>query len=242
VAIDFGCPSGRSRLAVVLCRPENPENIGLAARAMKNTGFPLLRIVGHGKMPARAGKTAVHAVDILAGTRFFPRLEEAVADLSLVFAATAKDRKIGGRLTLAEAVSAMALAPAESRIGIVFGNERTGLTAAELRRANFVFGIPQAARQPSFNLAAAVLLTLHALFTAAAPAEGTAPAPRAPALPRSEQEAVIRLILTNLEKKRFIHGTNRDHVTSLLFDLLGRLQMTDKDRRLLLALFSKGVD
>lgn len=35
---------------------------------------------------------------------------------------------------------------------------------------------------------------------------------------------------------------SKDHVAEMIHDLLGRLAMSSKDRRLLLALFSKGVD
>jgi tRNA/rRNA methyltransferase len=34
------------KFAVILVGPKNPENIGLVARNMKNTGFEELRLVG----------------------------------------------------------------------------------------------------------------------------------------------------------------------------------------------------
>jgi tRNA/rRNA methyltransferase len=226
------------RFVVILARPENAENIGLAARAMKNTGFAHLRVVRNGRLPSKAAKTAVHAEDVLAAARVVPSLDAALADRQVVFAATAKARSAVGRLSLDEAVRAMLAFPAGTRIGLLFGNERTGLTAAELRRANFAFTIPQAGRQPSYNLAAAVLLTLFAIFTS-----GPVPAPgRAEPLPRRDQDETIGLILRKLEEKGFIHGGNREHVAGLVHDLLGRLTMAEKDRRLLLALFTKGVD
>ncbi len=224
--------------AVILARPESPENMGLAARAMKNTGFSDLRVVKKGRLPFQAAKTAVHAGDILAGAKVVPDLEAAVADCRIVFAATAKPRAAVGLLSLAEAIANMAAYPPGTRIGLLFGNERTGLTAAELRRANFVFTIPQAGRQPSYNLAAAVLLTLYAIFTAGPAAAPARPEP----ISRLEQDETIALILRRLEEKKFVHGGNREHVAGLVHDLLGRLAMTEKDRRLLLALFTKGVD
>jgi tRNA/rRNA methyltransferase len=129
--------------------------------------------------------------------------------------------------------------PQGTRLGLLFGNERTGLTSDEILHANAVFTIPQAVRQPSYNLASAVLLTLFALFMDSKPA---LPTPGERTLPRREQEAAIDLILEKLAAKGFVHGTNRAHVTAMLHDLLGRLAMTEKDRRLLLAMFTKGVD
>ncbi|MBM3311177.1 MAG: RNA methyltransferase, partial [Candidatus Aminicenantes bacterium] len=163
----------------------------------------------------------------------------AVADLEFVFAATAKPRKNIGLIPLEEAVARIRNLPPGTRLGLLFGNERTGLTADEILHANAAFTIPQSGRQPSYNLASAVLLTLFALFTDRGPAVS---APGERPLPRREQEEAINLILDKLASKGFIHGTNRAHVTALVHDLLGRLAMTDKDRRLLLAIFTKGVD
>ena len=231
-------PIDPARFAVILARPENPENIGLAARAMKNTGFSDLRVVKKGRLPAKAAKTAVHAADILAAASVLPDLDAAVADCGAVFAATARIRSVVRVLALSEAVPMMLALPPVTRVGLLFGNERTGLTGDELRRANYVFTIPQAGPQPSYNLGGAVLLTLFALFTAAG-----APRPAAdPPLLRGEQEEVIRLILRKLEEKRFVHGGNREHVADIMHDLLGRMAITAKDRRFLLALFTKGVD
>ena len=230
------------RPVVVLVRPENPENIGLAARAMKNTGFPELRLAGVRRLGAAARKTAVHAEDILAGARFYETLEEATADLQFVAAATAKRRKIGTIVEADEAVDRLGRLPGGVRSGLLFGNERTGLTAAELRRANLIFTIPQAVRQPSYNLGAAVLLVLYGLFRAASPKAAAGAAAvfeaRAP-LPRTEQDAVIGRILEKLEAQGFTHRTNRGHVTAWIHDFFGRQAMTELDRGFLLALFDK---
>jgi TrmH family RNA methyltransferase len=246
------------RCAVVLVRPENPENIGLVARGMKNTGFSELRLAGIRRLSPKAYKTAVHAAEILDRARLFTDLDEATADLQFIAASTAKPRKIGSRLGLAEAAARIAGLPDGTRVGLLFGNERTGLTGDELRRANIILTIPQASRQPSYNLGAAVLLTLYALFTgrnstgeAAAGAPGVAPgSSRKPIavggrdrpLSRREQDEVIGRILEKLATKGFIHRTNKVHVTAWIHDLFGRLAMTGLDRGFLLALFEKGVD
>jgi tRNA C32,U32 (ribose-2'-O)-methylase TrmJ len=70
--------------AVVLVRPDSPENVGLAARGMANTGFADLRVVGLDRFEAAAWRTAIHAESILESARFFPTLEAAAADRDLV--------------------------------------------------------------------------------------------------------------------------------------------------------------
>jgi tRNA/rRNA methyltransferase len=256
----------RDRFVVILARPQSVENIGLAARAMKNTGFHHLRVVGRSKVEIACPKTAVHAKDILKEASFYTEISGAAADLNVIFASTAKPRQNFSVLPLDEAVARMLSFPPESRIGLLFGNERTGLTSAELAASNYRWTIPQASRQPSYNLAAAVLITLYEIFRRLI--EGTAngtvpfshdperrlpltkeekiePSPIIAAAPtrevplnRKEQEECIRLILRKLEERDFIHPTNKRHTTQMLHDLLGRLAMTDRDRRLLLAVFS----
>jgi tRNA C32,U32 (ribose-2'-O)-methylase TrmJ len=45
-----------------------------------------------------------------------------------------------------------------------------------------------------------------------------------------------------LEQKNFIHNTNKRHMTEMIYDLFGRFALTSKDRKLLLAIFSKAVN
>lgn len=232
-------PNGTvERAVVVLVRPENPENIGLAARAMKNTGFSELRLAGLRTLDPKARKTAVHAEDILDRAALFPTLEEAIADLRFVAASTAKRRKIGTWVEWDEAASRIGRLPEGVRVGLLFGNERTGLTAAELGRANLIFTIPQAGRQPSYNLGAAVLLTLYSLFRGTGRGLVSSLDREAP-LPRREQDETIDRIIAKLAGRGFIHRTNRDHVTGWVRDYFGRTAMTARDRGFLLALFDK---
>jgi TrmH family RNA methyltransferase len=250
----------RERLFVILVRPESLENIGLAARAMKNTGFHNLRMVGRKKVEIACPRTAVHAKEIIKEADFFSDLASATDDLDVVFASTAKRRKNFSVESLDAAVAKIFSLPRETKIGLLFGNERTGLTSSELAVSNFRWSIPQAARQPSYNLAAAVLITLFELFrrekigavlSSRGPVPGLtgtqeqkkAPSPffvdRDVPLARKEQEDCVRRILQKLEQRRFIHPTNKRHTAQMVRDLLGRLAMTDRDRKLLLAMFSQ---
>lgn len=232
-------PSMPRRFFVTLSRPENQENIGMVARAMANCGFHDLRMIGIEEPGERAYKTAIHSHGILEKARFFPDTEAAVGDLDLVFAATGKIRKNFSVLSFSDAVEKMSHCDPYTRIGILFGNERTGLTSTELQSSNFRFWIPQASRQPSYNLAGAVLLTLFAL---AARVERPRMMPLDPLpLSREEQEECIRRIIEGLTEREFIHEANRRHMTERIHDLLGRLAITARDRKLLLALFNKGT-
>ena len=225
--------------AVVLLRPEHPENIGLVARNMKNTGFEDLRLVGVSELEEKSFVTAVHSRDILASAQFFSSLRAATADCQVVFASTSKARKNFPLLSLDDAVVKMSSYPRHTKIGLLFGNERTGLTSDELRHSNFRFVIPQATDQPSYNLAAAVLLSLFRIFSCENSSCEVAAEKRP--LSRHDQEECIRRILFILEEKRFYHAKNKKHVQEMIYDLFGRLALTEKDKSLLLAIFSKGT-
>lgn len=229
----------KNSYAVILVRPENHENIGLVARSMKNTGFRELRLVGVTELHEKSFVTAVHSKDILESTLLFPDLNKAVEDCQVVFASTSKARKNFPLLSFEEAVAKMQSFSAGTKIGLLFGNERTGLTSEELRHSNFRYRIPQATGQPSYNIASAALLTLFRLCSCAERTRDISAGEKP--LSRRDQEDCILRILSILEEKRFMHAGNRKHVQEMIFDLFGRLALTEKDRSLLLAIFSKGT-
>lgn len=231
-------PRPQGSFVVILSRPVNPENIGLVARHMKNTGFNNLRLVSDPPIEQKAFVTAVHAKEILESARFYPNAAAAVSDLEVIFAAAARKRKNFSTLSFEEAVDKILSFPRETKIGLLFGNERTGLTSQELHSSNFRFTIPQASRQPSYNLASAVLLVLFQIFRKTEK-QGSSRIYELP-IPREEQEDCIDLILKKLKEKRFIHAKNKRHVTEMIHDLFGRFSMTARDKNLLLAVFSKG--
>src|SRR5229473_7453579 len=76
---------------VILVEPQLGENIGMAARAMGNFALTRLRIVKprDGWPNVAAQRAAAGADHILDHAELFETVEQAVADLSLLFASTA---------------------------------------------------------------------------------------------------------------------------------------------------------
>jgi tRNA/rRNA methyltransferase len=204
---------------------------------MNNTGYKDLRLIMDSPLSKQAYKTAVHSEEILKKALLFPHLSEAVQDIDVVFAAAARHRKNFSSLKFDEAVEKMICLSSTAKTGLLFGNERTGLISEELRHSNFRFSLPQANEQPSYNLASAVLLILFQLFLGTGDREKKEI--HIQPISREKQEQCMDLIVQKLENKDFIHQGNREHVTDMLYDLFGRLTMTEKDRNLLMAVFSK---
>ena len=149
----------------VLNEPENPENIGAAARAIKNMGFKNLRLV---RPPARwqerGKKMAPHALDIFEGAQVFASLAEALKDIHVAYGTSRRaGPQRGTFLAFPEALRKMRRAHASSRLALVFGKESKGLDNEALRLCDWVTTIPTHADCPSINLAQAVMVCGFAL-------------------------------------------------------------------------------
>lgn len=158
------------RTGFVLVQPHYPENVGAAARALKTMGFSRLMLVRAGRLAvpehAMAFKMSVRAWDVLYATERYPDLPSAVGG-ALVLATTSR-RGVSGVLTARDAAELVVDAADGGReVRVVFGNEKTGLGADEVERADHRLRIPMAGDQPSINLAQAVQLVAYELFVAA---------------------------------------------------------------------------
>lgn len=188
-----------ANIRIVLVGSQEPMNVGAAARAMQNFGISDLWLVAPeprvledlalhpgGSM---AYRLAVHAEEILDNLKLVQTLTEAVADARLVVGTTVREREIYtgpvvGPKTMAERVAE--LAP-QGKAALVFGRETSGLTTDEIDLSQLIVRIPTSPRQPSLNLAQAVLLLSYEIFCAA----------QSPPLPASdplaEQDALQQL-------------------------------------------------
>ena len=156
--------------AIILAKPQLGENIGAAARAMGNFGLTDLRLVNprDGWPNEKAEAMAAGAGHILSGVRLFSSLKDALADLQIVYATTARDRGVVKPiLTPHEAAQRMRKADADGlKTGLLFGAERAGLDNDEVSLADAIISIPADPAFTSFNLGQAVLLTGYEWFKA----------------------------------------------------------------------------
>jgi tRNA/rRNA methyltransferase len=176
--------------AVILVTPQLGENIGAAARAMLNCGLTDLRLVAprDGWPSTAADRAAVGALDLMPPVRVFDRLAEAMADLTMVYATTARDRNMVKPIVTARqaAIESRAHLAAGGKVGFVFGPERTGLLSDDVSLANKLVTVPLNPEFTSLNLGQAVLLIGYEWFQSGdatppsqIPLNGTLPATQA---------------------------------------------------------------
>jgi TrmH family RNA methyltransferase len=155
---------------VVLVRARNPNNIGAVARAMHGFGFAGLRLVNDYSLSLEKAKSAVDASDILAAAQEFLSVEEAVADCSLVVGTTAVgERKQEHSLrTLAEGAPYLRSTLTTSRVALLFGSEKTGLSNDAMSHCHWLMTIPMhpapGLRHASMNLGQAAAVCLYELI------------------------------------------------------------------------------
>jgi tRNA (cytidine32/uridine32-2'-O)-methyltransferase len=166
-----------SNLRIVLVRPTHPGNVGATARALKNMSLRTLYLVAPEDYPSReATDRAVGAVDVLQGAVVCGSLDEALQGCHLVIGTSARSRRIEWP-ALDPGICAQRLVDGARRgpVALLFGQERTGLTNAELDLCHFVVTIPSDRNYSSLNLAAAVQILAYEIHRATlAPAAASA--------------------------------------------------------------------
>jgi tRNA/rRNA methyltransferase len=219
---------------IVLIRPRNPENLGAAARAMKNFGLADWAIVALGTHDfAVARRVAVHAEDLLDRPRLCATLDEAVADCAWVVGTS--PRKVRGRRRLSPAEVAREIAErAPARTALVFGDERSGLGNEDVLRCHDLSSIPTDAAQPSLNLAQAVLVYCYVLRQAALVGAPRVASPRATAAADAELALMEQALREVLRAGGFLAGPER-HAVRDLADTLRRSRLSSREARLWLS-------
>jgi tRNA/rRNA methyltransferase len=236
--------------AIILVEPQLGENIGTAARAMANFGLDDLRLVNprDGWPNSMAVKAASGADRVLEGARLFDSVAEAVADLTLVYATTARNRDMVKPVaTPEEAAAAMrGHIGAGTAAGVLFGRERTGLTNDDVSYADAVLMAPVNPAFASLNLAQAVLLVGYEWFKTGPLTYGdeavgggalTETGPRMPGTRPATKEEVIGFF-EHLERELDASGflrppEKRPAMVRSLRNLFQRTGLTEQDVRTL---------
>ncbi|MFM4650069.1 tRNA/rRNA methyltransferase [Aeromonas bivalvium] len=153
------------KLYFVLMAPARPQNVGAAARAMKTMGFDAMRVVASRVHQEEEASWVAHgAQEILANAEAFDTLPEALADMDLVIATTARQRgRYQHYLTPGEVRDQIRAKPSLEKVAILFGCEESGLSNEQLAQADLLSYLPLKVSYPSLNLGQAIMLYAYEL-------------------------------------------------------------------------------
>jgi tRNA/rRNA methyltransferase len=222
---------------IVLVRPRDPNNIGAAARAMKNFGFTDLAVVTPHPPVWNEVVSAVNAEDVLANARVCESLDEAIADSNLVVGTTDRTRVEEKRAVYTALDLSRELSMADYDLALVFGSEKHGLTNEDLSRCHRVMSIPTEPGCPSMNLGQAVAVCCYELIRDHAQATVIhRPAETATA---GATEAALQLSLEVLRLIDFVLPGNEPDLTRKLRSALLRLNLTKYDVEMMCGMLNR---
>ena len=228
-----------SRVRMVLVEPRNPENIGMAARAMKNFGLlrlALVRPADH--LSPAACRPAMEARSILETAEVHSDLRDAVAGSRMVVGTTRRGGQDRRPLLTPEAWIREVLPRAEGQeVSVLFGTEKDGLTRDAVDLCDVLITIPANPAFPSLNLAQAVLLVGYELF------RGSQESRREVAVldlaSAREREELFDHLKTVLLRTGFLHENRPDRILAALRRLFGRTSLEEREVLILRGILSQ---
>jgi len=220
---------------VILVEPQLGENIGAVARAMANFGLGRLRLVQPRQAwpNDKARMMAAGADRVLDGAKLYDTLEAAIADCSLVFAATARAHDQAKPVIGAAQAAALA-APridAGETVAILFGRERNGLENDEVALADNIVTLPVNPAFASLNLAQAVVIVAYEWFKFKSGAGLPFAMPeKSPPAPKQQLLAFFASLERELEKVEFFRPPDKRETMQInLRNIVTRMQPTQQD-------------
>lgn len=210
---------------IVLVHPRDPNNIGAAARAMKNFGLSELIVVAPHPPTWEEITSAVKADEIIANAIVVTTLNEAIADCTMVIGT--KDRT---QFPLPK------IAPLElpqfrnEKLALIFGSEKHGLTNEDLSRCHRVLEIPTQPDCPSMNLAQAVAICCYELRKGKSAGDSHQLSDLSTA---GEIETALRLAVEALIMAGFMRENNQPTMTLELRRSLLKMNLTSRETTLL---------
>lgn len=229
---------------IVLVRPRDPNNIGAAARAMKNFGFAEMVVVAPYPPVWREAVSAVKAEDVLGRAIVAETVAEAVADCTLVAGTADRTRvEAKGEIYTPEDLSGEWRAGGH-RLALLFGSEKHGLTNDDLSHCHRVVSIPTGRDCPSMNLGQAVAICCYELAR-----KGAQERAQKGALETAQRagkratagtiEALLELALDVLAAVDFLLPGNEKAMARKLRQTLLRYELTEEDAGLLCGMLNR---
>jgi tRNA/rRNA methyltransferase len=217
-------------IAVVLCRPQIPENIGAAARAMNNMGLKRLILVEPRNCDlSRVVKMSTgSSIDIIEEMEVYDKLEDALGPFHFVAGTTARTGAHRPPLTSPRALARELSGICErNHVAILFGQEDRGLANEHLRLCHTIVRIPTA-EFSSFNLAQAVMIICYEILIASGePVERSVPR----LADGFELEGMYLHLREVLMKIGFIDRQNPEHWMLNLRRFFSRIQLRAREVR-----------
>ncbi|UTO05291.1 RNA methyltransferase [Moraxella sp. FZLJ2107] len=258
-----------AQIRIVMVETTLPANIGSAARAMHTMSLSDLVVVNP-RLPIddTSHANAAGATQVLSAARIVPTLDDALADCSLVFAASARSRQMPRPVVTPQMAAQIAQTHfgthssqtdgALPTIAILFGRENHGLNNDELGMAHYHIQIPANPAYPVLNVAAAIQVIASYLYEqlgfdgnhSTKQTQGVAQISHPldisirsdwdePAATHAQMASLDDAIISLMQKLNLANDQDLKHLPNRLARLTHRLQLDQKEYALIRALLAK---
>lgn len=231
-----------NNIRIVLVNPLFGGNLGSICRAMNNNGITDLAVVDPrlDMDMDEARKFSCNARAQLEARREFSSLEEAIADCTVVAAASARTGFYRDTAYAPREFAPIALESAKDhKIALVFGREDKGLFNEELALCSHIIQIPSSNLYTSLNLSHAVHVCCYEIFVAS----GIFQSSEESALEANTalRERMFTMWREMMIETQFVHDQKLDHMMMGLRRIFNRGKLTVPDCKILMGLAKQSM-
>ena len=231
----------KNKFGFILVRPQLGENIGACARSIKNFGFNKLNIVSPKfSFPNHKAKTtSVGAFNIIDKAKIFHNTPDALGEFDIVISLSARRRDINKRHISIKDFLNILKRKNNTKFGLMFGPEASGLSNKDLSLSNFILTIPTTQKFKSINLSHSVTIICYEIFKALNLIKFNKKGRNLKISSKSKQSSFVKYLISLLEQKNFFLPEEKKQSMILsINNLVYRFEPNDKELRILASIVS----
>ena len=231
----------KNKFGFILVNPQLGENIGASARALKNFDFSKLEIISPKQSwPNNKAKvTSVGAYNIIKKAKIYSNTKDAISNYDVVISLSARKREINKKHISMNQFLKMIRTRKNSKFGLMFGPEASGLSNNDLSLSNYVLQIPTSKRFKSLNLSHSLTLICYEIFKIKNFKKFEKIGKSISISSKNKITLLINHLEKLLDKKGFFTPIEKKHSMIMnINNLFYRLEPSDKEVRVLASIIS----
>lgn len=229
----------KKNISFILHKPQLSENIGACARGMKNFDFNNLIVVNpkpifpNDKILA----TSVGAKNIIATSKVFDNLEQAIQDKDYVIATSARFRNKNIKHITLEDLKELDFS---KKVAFLFGSEASGLSNEEISYATHTLQITTNPEFKSLNLSHSLIIIAQKVFSLIKKNKSVfKKSNKVKSASKKEILAMVNLCIKNLDEIDFFKPKEkRPIMLENLRNIFYKMDLSDKETRILSGVFA----
>ena len=231
----------KNKFGFILVKPQLGENIGSCARSLKNFGFSKLHIVSPKQSwpNNKAKATSVGAYDIIKKVKIYNHTHEAISNFDIVISLSARKRDINKKHISINQFLKIIKTKKNTKFGLLFGPEASGLSNEDLSLSNYVLQIPTSKKFKSLNLSHSLTLVCYEIFKVFNFKKFDKNIKDIKISSKSNISSLILHLKKLLEKKGFfVPSEKKQSMIMNINNLIYRMEPNDKEVRVLASIIS----